>query len=358
MLLPLRNPVTPAVLALLALGGGLSSHDAPGAPVSPDAPTAAPRAAIYLERVSRHHLSALALSPDGKTVAVLYRGTIHVFDTATRKRLATLHGHASFVRFSPDGKLLAAPNSVRERYRHTIRVWNLTTWEEEAPVTNLPLSFGKGLPAPRFWDVGVGRPFRAVVPDTEYQTTEIAFSPDGKVLARVERFRDGLEKPPPPQVTLWRAADGKHLTTLRGHDSTIDAVAWSPDGKTLATSGLTKVWKDNGPGSPREYVKSATSILLWDAATGKEIAKLDGHKDLAHALQFTPDGKVLVSCGRYDGALFWDVGLRKAIGRAPERPPACAIVVALSADGKTLAVGNTSNWVRVWDVASLRPKGR
>ena len=77
--------------------------------------------------------------------------------------------------------------------------------------------------------------------------------------------------------------------TLKGHTGPANCVAYSPDGKTLASGSWDK------------------TIKLWDVTTGKEEATLKGHTSMVYAVAYSPDGKTLAS-GGWDGAvMLWDV---------------------------------------------------
>lgn len=113
------------------------------------------------------------------------------------------------------------------------------------------------------------------------ETLEIAFSPDSSLIALAGSM-DG-------NVEIFNTADGTSVMLLSGHSQTVNQVAFSPDGKTIATGS-----NDN-------------TIRLWDAQTGEQIHVLEGHQGRVNRLVFSPDSTWLIS-GADDNTLRkWDV---------------------------------------------------
>ena len=125
------------------------------------------------------------------------------------------------------------------------------------------------------------------VPDS--YTLDVALTADGKLLARA-----GTDK----TVDLWDVASGKKLHTLKGHTAPLLRVAFSPDGKTLAS--ITGSWL------PDDVLGE---VKLWDVATGKERVSLKGHPTRMLSLAFSPDGKTLASAA--GTVKLWDVATGK-----------------------------------------------
>ena len=152
----------------------------------------------------------------------------------------------------------------------------------------------------------------------------VAFSPDGRLLATASWDET---------ARLWDPATREHQRTLTGHDHAVTDVAFSPDGRLLATAS----W-DN-------------TARLWDPATGEQRRTLTGHTDVVWAVAFSPDGRLLATAGSDGTARLWDPATgeqrRTLTGHAHE-----VSAVAFSPDGRLLATADIDGTARLWDPAT------
>ncbi|KAF1808535.1 WD40 repeat-like protein [Eremomyces bilateralis CBS 781.70] len=152
----------------------------------------------------------------------------------------------------------------------------------------------------------------------------VAFSPDGKVIASGSYDET---------VRLWDAGSGAALQTLDGHSNAVSAVAFSPDGKVIASGSHDR------------------TVRLWDAGSGAALQTLDGHSRAVSAVAFSLDGKVIAS-GSYDRTVrLWDAGSGAALQTLDGHSHAVS-AVAFSPDGKVIASGSHDETVRLWDAGS------
>ena len=292
------------------------------------------------------YVFSVAFNPDGKFVASGYSdGTIRFWDTGTGLYLKTLKGSnndASGLVFTPDGKTLACTDSLN------IRLQDARTGEEKMLLTG------------HTWGIH-----------------SMALSPDGDILA------SGSED---MTIHLWDMYTGEHKKTLNGHEHRVYSVAFSPDSKTLASGSddnTIRLWSvdtgetkriltghagefegvDNGPSSV-EGVKSVAFspdgktlasgggdnvIHLWDVETGKSKMTLIGHTHWVFSLAFSPDGKTLASGSVDSDIRLWDphTGQHK---KTLTGHSAWIRSIAFSPDGKTLASGSDDGSVLLWKI--------
>ncbi|MFE1318791.1 trypsin-like peptidase domain-containing protein [Kitasatospora phosalacinea] len=158
----------------------------------------------------------------------------------------------------------------------------------------------------------------------------VAFSPDGRTLATYEE-EDRT-------VSLWNVATGRATGARLDYDGYASAMAFSPDGRTLVLGG-------------------EADLQLWDTATGRTTTVPAESHGVMDAMAFTPDGRTLVTDSSDGTTWQWDVagapGDTTLSGRATTRTDISGVAsAAFSPDGRTLARGSRDGTARVWDVAT------
>ena len=246
-----------------------------------------------LSTISDISIASVAYSPDGQTLACgTYDNTILLFDTEAWQHRKTLEGHADTVTtlaFSPDGETLASGSSD-----NTIRLWHSITGEQiyrlkghTESVNDLAfspdcatLASGGWDGTIRFWDAASGELLRTIEIDQDNSIDSVAFSSDGLTLACTGENGD-------IGIRFWDVSTGGHLKTI-DVEAGAYSVVYSPDGRTFASGGIGE-------------------LSVWDAASGKIMRTLTGHIDPVYSIAYSADGQTLASGCRDSTVILWDL---------------------------------------------------
>ncbi|CDR08618.1 transcriptional regulator, XRE family [Streptomyces iranensis] len=344
--------------------------------------------------------------------------SVKLWDTRSHRLLATLTGHTNTVEgvaFSPDGRTLASASSdrtVRLWDARTHRQRALLTGHTDSvmglafsPNGRMLASAGGGRTT-RLWDVSSHKTLGVLAGRTG-AVNAVAFSPDGRTLATASNDRS---------VKLWDTRSHRLLATLTGHTNAVEGVAFSPDGRTLATAsmdGTVRLWRPqtreplatlnekppvmavafSPDGRTLASTGKESTARLWNVASRRPVATLSGRSGAMTSQATFVDRHAFLRVDYDVSATSWSTArprTRPAPIRAPKPfvtfvassdstavaghdrvirvwslatgrriatlPAGTGMVrhLAITPDGRTLAVGSDDGTIRVWDVAARR----
>jgi|SRR5215213_1133546 len=323
-------------------------------------------------------VSAMAFSPDAKTLVIDHGANISLWDTSLRQfqksSLCTYvpasHSYNSLA-FSPDKKLLAFT-------RNEVMLLDTTTGTtvelpntHEGPVTAVAISpdgrtiaTGSEDNTARIWSAASRGELGTLKGHKDF-VLAVAFSRDGKIIATASADRT---------VKLWEVASRRELTTLKGHTAAVTSVAFSPDGKVIATSSENelKLWSTslaerapfkeltdqyarmrflNDGKSLAILPASANEVKLLDTNTLTERSFKLSHTDIINALALSRDGRFIATGSSDRTAKIWDLSTQTSVAL---QHSAAVNAVDFSPDGKILATSLEDMTVRLWDIGSQR----
>jgi Flp pilus assembly protein TadD len=136
-------------------------------------------------------------------------------------------------------------------------------------------------------------------------------------------------------VKVWDATDGRALVTLRGHAGSVSGVAYSPDGRRIASSSWDR------------------TVKVWDATTGRELLTCRGHTTLVQGVVYSPDARHIASAGMDATVRLWDAATGQEVLRL-ESHTGPVNGLAYSPDGRRIASASDDRTVKVWDATDGR----
>ncbi|MFD2691585.1 helix-turn-helix domain-containing protein [Streptomyces phyllanthi] len=327
-------------------------------------------APVFRHSLDNASISDLAWDSSRPLLRYLEGGTVHTLDLTSTLTRAWRKNPLAGVQLSPDGRTLATAERNGDRY-----VFQLRNTRDGRPLRTLPTP---------------SRPvFRTGIPTVPGDITEplLSFSPDGGMFAYGISVAGGGDTAP-QRLTVWDVAAGHTKTTVdlaTASATPTDAIALGPGGRTLLTARLTddgfynETWDTTrqrrtallpGPGGDHLAVSRDGGLLVTDnrvVRAGRSHAQDLVQRDGIGAIAFAPDGSSLAAgdwTGRvavWDGDVRHRAGILRNVFLAPVDPSSDSAeairALAFSPDDSTLAVGGDSGTVQLWDIATQQPLG-
>jgi WD40 repeat protein/tRNA A-37 threonylcarbamoyl transferase component Bud32 len=283
----------------------------------------------------------VAFRPGSSQVAWVEGGGVVLAAAATGRPIRTFPGLSTFA-FSPNGKYLAGATMGATGDMNSISVREVDTGKEQATlprgqvcsfspdgkllavgllVEGKPADGKAAFTAVRIWDLATKKEV-ATLPSGSFSILAVAFSPDGKSVAA-----SGLLTGRGPAGRVWDLATKKERWGISDSVGVL-ALAFSPDGKRLVTTGP----------FPR----------VWDASSGKQLIQLHGHGSVVTGVVFTSDSKRLITASGDQTIRVWDAAFGRLL-RVYRGHTAAIVSLSVSPNNKLLATLAEDGCVKLWD---------
>jgi WD40 repeat protein len=290
----------------------------------------------------------MSFTPDGKSLLVMrLDGGVSLWDIPADREVQCFKGSGqtiTSVNFAPRGNMAAIVG------RKDVTIWDVAAGKRVVVLTGHGQDVSSTAFSPatdtlvtgsldttlRFWDLKTGKE-KLSLPGHAGGVLSVAYSPDGRLVASAGN--DAV-------IKLLNGMTGASLKLLTGHVygkgkninkpfTGVYAVQFSPDGKNLVSAG------------------ADGAIKLWNTATGKEIKSMQGHDGDVTAVAFSPDGRFLVSGGRDGTVRLWDMksGKERNALNTPDYNRSVSFV-GYSPDGRYIVARGDDEIVRLWNVAT------
>ena len=313
------------LFAFLSSTGFAQNHTRLGLPVGAKA------------RLGKGRIHQVKYFPDGKRLAVATSIGVWIYWTETGEALDLLTEHTGPVTtivFSPDGQTLATGSKD-----NTIQLCDTSTGEHKTTCIGHEDSVrliafnpaGKTLvsvdddESTRFWDVQTGKLLKTSIKSVVTPTNALAYSPDGAMLLTI-----GYSGKNESLIEYWDAQTGDNIKDVL-IDWNFKAAAISQDSKILAWCG-------------------DVDLQFYDVETGKHLRSTEKRAGGFKSMEFSSDGRTLITGGRWDKVDVWDVSTAKLLRSMTHQDEVTSVMY--SPDEKTIASGSDDGTVKFWDAAT------
>ena len=321
-----------------------------------------------------HHdlVRGLAFSPSGKQLATgSFDGTVRIWDVRDGRELRRINEQGNSVTFTPDGSSLVVGRANGGTVVHDVADGRLQRSLQQAdhgadvrfsPDDRTMITAGVGFV--KLWDArsfALERTFK-----TRGTVSRAALSADGRTLA------GGTEG----GLRIWNPRSGRQRRFVP--DGEVPAVAISPDSGTVAYGGESRTLNllaASGHGKPRTLARfpgvdvlsaafspdgarlaaglSDGTARQWDVATGREIARFEGHECCVTSVAYSPDGSLLATSSKDATAKVW--AARGNVQAQADAGRGAVTGLAFTPDGRSVVAATRRGPATVWDVGAAKP---